>query len=210
MIRLKSAVNSFQSRSRQIRVRRRLPAALQPVQTRLECFVVQFQHHAAEHLDQAAIGVECEPGVSGAAREPRGRLVVEPHVEHRIHHAGHGVHGAGTARDEQRVPRLAEALAGGLLHPGHGLQHLVPEPVGKVASRAQILHARFRGDDETGWHRQADAAHLGQARPLAAKKRPQRLLLMMSLRGRHFVKPEHPFSAVHLSRLKRRVESNDP
>ena len=197
-------------RSRQICVRRRPPVALQPCQKRLECFVAQLQHHTAEHLDQTTIGVERKPIVSGAGRQPRGRLVVESHVEHRIHHSGYGVHGAGTTRDEQRVLPIAEALAAGLLDPVHGLQHLVPQPLGKIASRAQVLDARFRGDDETRWHRQADAAHLGQARTLPAQQSPQRLLVVMSLRGGHFVKPEHPFADVHTNRLKGRYEKKDP
>ena len=92
-----------------------------------EDLAVDIEHDLAEHLDQPAVGVEREP-FAGERAEPVDRGLVEPDVEHGVHHAGHGELGAGTHGDEQGIFRIAEAAAGLLFDAGDARGDLVPQP----------------------------------------------------------------------------------
>ena len=79
--------------------------------------VVRDAHdHAAEHLNQAAIGVVDKARVAGQIDHALDGLIVEADIEHGVHHAGHGKFGAAAAGDQQRVGRVPEDFAAGLFH----------------------------------------------------------------------------------------------
>ena len=59
------------------------------LQDLLEQLVVEAEHHVGIHLDEAAIGVVGKAPVARARRQALDGLIVEPEIEHRIHHAGH-------------------------------------------------------------------------------------------------------------------------
>ena len=147
--------------------------AAMPGEHLLERLVRQPEHDRAEHLHQAAVGVEGEPAVGREHREACGDRVVHAEVEHRVHHAGHRELGAGTAGDEEGVARIAEALAGLLLDAGERLCQLVPQPR-REPVRGQVGVAGFRGHDQAGRHRQSQLRHLGEVRALAAEQRLHR------------------------------------
>ena len=77
----------------------------------LEMVVVDAEHDLAVHLDEAAIAVIGEALVAALARQPDDRSVVEPEVEHRIHHARHRDARARAHRDQQRIVGVAEPRA---------------------------------------------------------------------------------------------------
>ena len=81
----------------------------------LEAVMVDAEHDAAIHLDEAAIAVPGEARIAGALGEAFDGLVVEAEIEHGIHHAGHRHARAGAHRDQQRIRRVAEAQADRLL-----------------------------------------------------------------------------------------------
>ncbi len=82
----------------------------------LEAVMLETEHHGGIHLDEAAVGIVGEALVARALGEPFHGLVVEAQIEHRVHHAGHGGASARAHRDEERVPRIAEAAPGKLRH----------------------------------------------------------------------------------------------
>ena len=94
----------------------------------------------AVHLDQPPVRVVGEARVAGRRGEPLDRLVVQAEVEDRVHHPRHRDRGARADRDEQRVGRVAEALAGALLEPRDVLVDLVVEALGHLAAAA--MYAR--------------------------------------------------------------------
>ena len=69
------------------------------------------QHDPAEHRDEAAVGVPAEALVAALGNEALQGRLVEAQVEDGVHHARHGELGAGADGDEERVLRIAEALA---------------------------------------------------------------------------------------------------
>ena len=83
------------------------------------------EHHAAEHLDEAAVGVVGEAGIVAALGQTFDRLVVEAEVEDGVHHAGHGELRAGADADQQRIVGAAELLALQFLEAGEGFVHLL-------------------------------------------------------------------------------------
>jgi hypothetical protein len=127
------------------------------------------QHGGAEHLQQPAVGVPGEPVVPRHPCQPFDALVVEPDVEHRLHHPGHRELRTGADGDQQRVVGLAEPLAPLLLQCGEVLGHLVGEAVGFPAL-TQVRAAGVGADDEPRRHRQAEVRHLGEVRALAAEQ----------------------------------------
>ena len=54
-------------------------------------------------------------------RESLNGAVVQSEIENRLHHAGHRHGRTGSNRNEQRIVRIAEALAGRLLEAPHVL-----------------------------------------------------------------------------------------
>ena len=60
----------------------------------LKLVVVDIHHHAAEHVDEAAIRVVGEARIARALRETFDSLVGEAEVENGVHHARHRNGGA--------------------------------------------------------------------------------------------------------------------
>ena len=55
----------------------------------LEMFMPDAKHHVAVHGDEAPVAVIGKALVAGLPRNGGRRLVVEPQVQHRVHHARH-------------------------------------------------------------------------------------------------------------------------
>ena len=104
------------------------------------------------------------------AMRPFERLLVEAEVEDRVHHPGHRELGARADRDEQRVGRVAEALAGPLLDLLHRREGVVPQARRQLLAVGEVVVARLGRDRESGRGRQAGERHLGEARALAAEQ----------------------------------------
>ncbi len=155
---------------RQVDVLGRAALVLQPRQRILEQMVGDPVHDLAVHLDQAAVRVVGEAGVAGALGEALDRLVVETEVEDRVHHPGHRDRGSGADRDEQRVLRIAELLAGLLLEPGEVLVDFLAEPVGQLAARGHVRAAGVGRDREPCRDGHAELRHLGQADAFAPQQ----------------------------------------
>ena len=136
----------------------------------VEALGLHVHDDPAEHLDEAPVGVPAEALVAGELDEPGERLLVEPEVEDRVHHPGHRELRAGADAHEQRVRRIAEALAGPPLDLGHCLEDVVPEPVGELFARREVVVAGGGRDREARRRRQARAGHLGEAGALAAEQ----------------------------------------
>ena len=90
---------------------------LDAVEDVLELLLGHIQHHVAEHLDQAAIGVVGKTGIVAALGQRFDGLIVEAEVEDGVHHAGHGELCAGTNRDKQGIFARAQLLPLQLLQP---------------------------------------------------------------------------------------------
>ncbi len=148
----------------------RVDAVLMLVENFFEVMVVDVEDHVGIHLDEAAIAVEGEAPVAREVGQARDCLVVQPQVQHRIHHPRHGSPGAGTHRNQQRVLGIPEGLAGDLLDLGKRRLHLPGQGVRVGVAVGVIVDAGFRGDRKARRHRQAKRAHLGQVRALAAQK----------------------------------------
>jgi len=77
----------------------------------LEMMMVDAEHHLSVHLDEAPVAVIGEALVAAALGEAVDGLIVEPEIEHRIHHPRHRRAGARAHRDQQRVRGIAEGEA---------------------------------------------------------------------------------------------------
>ena len=64
--------------------------------------------HTAEHLNQPAIGIINKALILGQPDHAFRGFIVQADVQNRIHHAGHGKFGAGSAGDQKGVFRIAE------------------------------------------------------------------------------------------------------
>ena len=110
-------------------------------------------HHVAVHLDEAAVGVIGEPGISGGGGQPLHSLVVQSQIEDRVHHARHAVTGTGPNADEQGVLGVAKLLAGLLLHELHGGGDVVLEALRELLTVLVVVDADLGRDREARGHR---------------------------------------------------------
>ena len=89
-----------------------------------ECVLGNVEHHAAEHLDEPAIGVVGEARIVAALGQAFDRLVIQAEVEDGVHHAGHGELRARAHGDQQRIVGGAEGLSLKLLEVLERFVHL--------------------------------------------------------------------------------------
>ena len=136
----------------------------------VEALAADLHHDPPEHLDEAPVGVPPEPLVAGQGDEALQGLFVQPEVEDRVHHPGHRELGARADADEQRVGRVAEALAGPPLDLLDRLEDVVPQAVGQPLARIEVVVAGLGRDREPGRCRQPGDRHLGEPRTLATEQ----------------------------------------
>ena len=122
-----------------------------------------------EHLDQPAVRVPGEALVAGLLGEAIDGEVVEPDVEDRVHHPGHGELGTAAHRNEQRVFGVAQFAAHGLLELDEVLADLVVEP-GRELAFGKESAAGFGRDGEARGDRETQVGHLGQVASLASEQ----------------------------------------
>ena len=134
----------------------------------LEQPVIDPEHDVRIHLDEAAVAVPGEARVAARAREAFDGLVVEPEVEHGVHHAGHRDRGARADRDQQRVFHVAQHLADGALDMAQRLGDLVAQGRREVRTASEIGQAFRSGDGEARRDRQADLGHHREIGALAS------------------------------------------
>ena len=155
---------------RQVDVLNRVARLLEPRQLLLEQAPLDSVDDLAVHLDQAAVGVEGEPPVSGRRREALDRVVVQTEVQDRVHHPGHRDRRAGAHRDQQRVGAIPEALGGALLERDQTRADLVLQSVGERPACLHVVGARLGRDDESVRDRDPDRHHLRQPEAFAAEQ----------------------------------------
>ena len=133
---------------------------------------VDAVHDLAVHLDQAAVGVVGEARVAGRRSQALDRDVVEAEVEDRVHHPRHRDRRARAHRDEQRIGRVAEALARLLLERRDVRADLVVEARRHLLAARHVGATRVGRDREPGRHGDAERRHLGETDALAAEELP--------------------------------------
>ncbi len=159
------------------------------LQDLLEQLVVEAEHHVGIHLDEAAIGVVGEAPVARARRQALDGLIVEPQIEHGIHHAGHRGAAARPDGHEQRIAHIAEAGADDLAHLVERRAHHRLQLLGQLAAELVIDRAQLGRDGEARRHGKAEPRHLGEIGALAA----QPLTIGGRAVGAAGAEGEHPF-----------------
>src|SRR5215813_11345034 len=135
--------------------------------------VLNSEHHLPIHLDETAIAVIGEAFVAALARQPLDHAVVEPEVEHCVHHARHRNARAGAHRDENRIVWVSETSAERMLDLGERAFDLFAQ-LARIRSIVLIKIAAGLGRDRQAWrYRQPEIAHLGEARSLSTEQIPQ-------------------------------------
>ena len=138
------------------------------VENFLERVLGDVEHHAAEHLDQPAIGIVSEARIVAALGQAFDRLVIQAEVEDGVHHARHGELCARAHADQQRIVGAAELLPLQLFQVLERFVHLAVDFRRDVAG-AHVFAAGFGLDGEAGRHGQPGVGHLGQAGAFAAQ-----------------------------------------
>ncbi len=174
----------------------------------LEEMVPDAEHDVRIHLDEAAIAVI---GKARIARAPGDGLygdVVEAEIEDGVHHARHRGARARAHGHQQRVLRIAERLAGDDAHLRERFLDLGVEAGGIGLAVVVIVGAQGGRDREAGGHREAQIAHLGEVRTLAAKQIAHSGLTL----GLAVAEREHPLRhrRVLFVQLRNHVASNCP
>jgi len=129
-----------------------------------------LEHDPPEHRDEPAIGVPAEPLVPGQGDEAVQGVLVQAEIQDGVHHPGHRELCPRADAHEERVGRVAEALAGTSLDLAHRRKDVLPEAVGEGLTGGEVVIAGLGRDRESGRGREAGLGHLGEARALAAEQ----------------------------------------
>ena len=127
------------------------------------------EHYVAVHGHEAPVTIVGESRIAGGRDDSLHRVVVQPQVEDRVHHAGHAGAGARTHREQQGVGRVPEPLASVLLERHESRLDLRDGALG-IAAVERVRVADLGRDREARGHGKADPGHLGEIRPLAAEQ----------------------------------------
>ena len=171
MISLKRSQRRSSSSAAELRVELR-PGRLAGLAERvLEVARGEPADDAAEHLQQAPVGIPGKARVVGALGQPADRLVAEAEVEHRVEHPRHRDARPRSDRDQQGIARVAEPLLGRTLEPLEGLVDLLLDSIRQLTV-AQVGDAGLRGDHKAGRHPLGPehAGHLRDPGALAAEQ----------------------------------------
>ncbi len=134
--------------------------------------------HIREHHQKAPVAVVDKPRVARQLDQAFHGRIVQAQIQNGVHHARHGELRAGAHRDQQGIGRIAQLLAGLFLHGGQSGFDLVHQAVGEIAAVFRVLVTRIGRDGKSGRDGQADIAHLGQVRALAAQFIPHRCVAL--------------------------------
>ncbi len=135
----------------------------------VESLIVDAKGDFAEQLDEAAVGVVGEALVAGLLDQARERLVVEPEVQYRVHHARHRQRRSRPDRDQQRVGGISEFPSRRSLQAVDRIADGGHQSVRNLV-RFEIVETGFRRDHEARRHIEADLGHLAEIGALAAKQ----------------------------------------
>ncbi len=103
-------------------------------------------------------------------RQSFDRGVVQPEVQHGVHHAGHRGASARSHRDQQWIGRIAKCATGLAAEFGHRRVDLEPK-VGRIGFAVGVeVSADLGRNGEARRHGQGERSHLVQVRALAAEK----------------------------------------
>ena len=129
---------------------------------------VGAEHGLAELVDEAAVGGAGEVAVAGERRQRFLDLVGDAEVEDRVHHPRHADRGARADRDQQRALAAAEGAAELFGQAADAGEDRAPGLVVELAAGGVEAAALLDRQAERRRHRQAEAAHPGDAVALAA------------------------------------------
>ncbi len=157
--------------------------------------MLETDHHVRIHGNEAAIAVIGETAIARESGQRLDRAVVEAEIEHCIHHAGHRGPRAGAHRDQKRIARIAERLAGQLADIIQRLLDLRLQlfRIGLLVV-VEVIADRRR-QREARRDRQTEIGHLGQVRALAAEQFAHRAFAL----GAAVTEGEHPLARLHRS-----------
>jgi hypothetical protein len=155
---------------RQRRIETDALSFLQPFQGLFEHLPLDPHDGGAEHGDQPSVGVESEPFIARFFDQGLHGRVVQPKVQNRVHHPGHGKFRTGTHGNEERGFRAPELRSHRLLDLFQVGKHLFPHAGRILFPVLEIRVARLRGNGEPGGNRDLQARHVGQPRPFSAQQ----------------------------------------
>ena len=144
----------------------------------LEQIGIDAHDDVGEHLDKATIAVPRETRILRLDDKALDGIVVETKVENSVHHARHGERSARAHRYEQRVVGVTEPLAAASLEVCLGGNDLIECAIRPHVAGTGVLDAGLAGNGKAAGNRQADTAHLGKVRALAAKHKVHGLVAL--------------------------------
>src|SRR5215471_15850359 len=151
--------------------------------------MVDAKHDLGVYLDETPIAVIGKALVAAFARQTDDRRVVEPEVEHSVHHPWHRHAGSRTHRNQQRIVGITKARAERTFESGQAAGDLFSEPRRIGLAVSVKISADLGRDRKAGRHRQTQIAHFGEPGALAAKH----ILHIGATLGGTVAKPVNPF-----------------
>ena len=154
----------------EIGIERITAAILVLVEDFLKVMVRDAEHHVRIHGDEAPVAVIGETLVAGFFRQRRDGHVVEPEIEHSIHHSRHRRARSRAHRDQERIFAVAKSLSGDATDLGESRLDLRLQILRIDLAVVVKVRADLGGNGEAGRHRKAERSHLGEARAFAAEQ----------------------------------------
>jgi hypothetical protein len=162
--------DALQVLGREVRVQGHAAGPLGRLEGVVEALTGHVHDDPSEHLDEAPIGVPAEAIVARELDQALEGRFIQAQVEDRVHHPRHREAGARADGYEERVGRVAEALARLALDLPHGRQDVLPEPLRELFAGIEVVVAGLGRDGEARRDGEAGIRHLGQAGALAAQE----------------------------------------
>jgi hypothetical protein len=127
-----------------------------------------FMHHLGEALHQAPVAVPGQTRIAGTADDRLDSDIVDPDIEHGLHHSGHRHRGAATHRDQQRPAAAAEVQPALALDVTDAFGQRIAQLGRRAAGRLQKMAGEAGRQNKSLRHRQTGSSHGRQVAGLEA------------------------------------------
>ena len=131
---------------------------------------LELEHDVAEHLAEAPVRIPRKARIPADLLEPLHRLVGQPEIQHRVHHARHRDPCSRSHRHQQRIFRVAKFAPERFFDSHDALRDALGKPLRIFVAVIVKVIADSRRDRESGRNRQLEPRHLGEIGALAAEQ----------------------------------------
>ena len=154
----------------QLRIKKAPILTLDAVKDGVELGLVHLHDNVREHLDEPSVAVIGEALIVRKLCKALHGFIIQPKIQNRVHHAGHGCARAGTDGNEEGIGRVAELFASVGLGFFERRKNLLDDLLRDLLPVGIVARTRFGRNRKTKGNRKPEPRHFREVCALSAEQ----------------------------------------